>query len=261
MSLTTGTGPLGGEPGDTNYTLDAPPHRLLFEPDPRRLRALVGDRVVLDSMRAHLLHETGLLPVAYVPLEDLDAELLQRTQTSTHCPFKGDASYWSLHVGDRVIEDAVWGYEDPLERAPWLRGFAALDRRRADAWLVEDDPVAGHLRDPYHRVDVHRASRTVTVTASGEVVARSTRPMLVFETSLAPRAYLPRADVRPGVLAPSATRTVCPYKGEACYWHVEAGAGSLADAAWSYESPLPEAMRAAGHVSFAGVEVVLEPAV
>jgi uncharacterized protein (DUF427 family) len=106
MSLTQGSGPLGGRPAPSNYTIQAPAHRILFEPDPRRLRAFVGDRLVLDTTRAHLLHETGIRPVAYVPLEDFDETLLERTATSTHCPFKGDASYWTLRIGDDVREDA-----------------------------------------------------------------------------------------------------------------------------------------------------------
>jgi uncharacterized protein (DUF427 family) len=65
-------------------------------------------------------------PRVYVPFEDLDQSLLERTRTTTHCPFKGDASYWTLRVGDRVIEDAVWAYEQPLEPASWLAGYASL---------------------------------------------------------------------------------------------------------------------------------------
>ncbi len=259
MSLTLGGGPLAGRPrSDANYTFEAPAHRLLFEPFGRRLRARVGTQTVLDSARVHLLHETGILPVAYVPLEDLDAGCLERTDTSTHCPFKGDASYWSLRVDGRTLDDAVWGYERPQEGAAWLAGFAALAWDRPDGWLVEDEPVTGHLRDPYHRVDVHESARPVTVTVHGTVVATSTRPKLLFETSLPARAYLPRADVAPGVLIPSDTRTTCPYKGEAQHWHVHAADGTrVPDGAWSYESPLPEALKVAGHVCFLadGIEV------
>jgi uncharacterized protein (DUF427 family) len=260
MSLTLGTGPLSRSSQPANYTFESPAHRLLFEPFGPRLRAVVADRVVLDTTRAHLLHETGILPVAYAPLEDFDQTLLERTETSTHCPFKGDASYWSLRIGDRVVEDAVWAYEDPLEPSDWLRGFAALDARKADSWLVEDEPTLGHLRDPYHRVDVHDSSRRVEVRAGGEVIADSAHPKMLFETSLPGRPYIPRADIRPGVLERSDRRTVCPYKGEATYWHVHAGGQVLRDAAWSYETPLPESLRAAACVSFdgEGIEVSVE---
>lgn len=251
MTLTMGTGPLAGRPGGSfNFSLEeAPAHRVFFEAYPRRLRAVVGGRTILDTTGAHLLHETAIAPVAYVPLADLDASLLERTESTTHCPFKGDASYWSLRLSeDDVREDFVWSYESPLEAAAWLDGYAALYWDRVDEIYVEDERAFGHLRDPYHRVDALESSRHVVVRAHGEVVAETDRPVMIFETGLPPLAYLPRADVKPGVLTASGKRTICPYKGEAAYWSV----AGIEDGAWSYETPLPEAMRAQGHVSFDG---------
>jgi uncharacterized protein (DUF427 family) len=257
MTLTIGTGPLAGHPGgEFNFSLDeAPKHRIFYADYPRRLRAVIGGRVLFDTQRAKLLYETGILPVAYVPLEDYDAELLEPTEHTTHCPFKGDASYWTIRAGERVEENAVWAYADPKPEAEWLKGFAAPYWKRMDAWFVEEEPVFGHLRDPYHRVDVHESSRPVTVTAGGRVIARSERPKLLFETSLDTRVYIPRADVVAGALTPSEKRTVCPYKGQATYWSLD----GVPDAAWSYEAPLAEAAKIAGHVSFdaEGVEVEL----
>jgi uncharacterized protein (DUF427 family) len=253
MSLTLGTGPLAGSPGGAfNFDLsEAPAHRIFFADYPRRLRAVIGDRVVLDTTRAKLLYETGIKPVPYAPLDDFDAELLERTDHGTHCPFKGDASYWTVRAGDRVEENAVWAYENPLPAASWLAGHAALYSDKVDAWFVEEEPVLGGLRDPYHRVDVHESSRPVTVTAGGRVIARSARPKLLFETGLPPRVYVPRADVVAGVLEPTATRTICPYKGEASYWSVRLPDGrTLTDAAWAYPDPLPESTRIAGRLSF-----------
>jgi uncharacterized protein (DUF427 family) len=196
----------------------------------------------------------------YVPIDDLDGSLLEPTQTSTHCPFKGDASYWTLRVGDRVIEDAVWAYEQPLERAPWLAGYASLYWEKADAWFCEDERVYGRLRDPYHRVDVFEASRPARVRVNGAVVAETARAKLLYETGLPVRVYVPGADIVPGTLSPSQTRTVCPYKGEATYWHVRADGARVPDGAWSYETPLAEALEIARHVSFDGdgVDVELE---
>jgi uncharacterized protein (DUF427 family) len=258
MSLTQGSGPLGGRPAESNYTIQAPAHRILFEADPRRLRAVVDDRTVLDTTRAHLLHETGIRPVAYVPLDDFDQEILERTQSRTHCPFKGDASYWSIRVGDDLRADAVWAYEEPLEHASYLRGFAALSFDRADAWMVEDETIRGWLNDPYHRVDVHGSSRPVRVTANGDLIAQSGRPTLVFETSMPVRAYIPRADVEAGHLAPSSKQTTDPYIGDAIYWHVHAGGELLRDAAHSYELPRAEAMKIAGLVCFEGDGITVE---
>jgi len=256
MSLTLGKGPLGGAPGGAfNFSLDdAPPHRIFFEAYPRRLRGMVGNRVVVDTLGARLLHETAIPPVAYVPLDDVDASVLTRTDTRTHCPFKGDASYWTVTVGERVVPDALWAYEEPLPTASWLRGYGAFYWDRVDRWFVEGDEVHGRLRDPYHRVDVHTGSRPVVVRAGGTVVARSERPKMLFETGAVPRVYVPREDVADGVLEPSEKRAQCPYKGEATYWSVN----GLADVAWSYEAPLRDAADVAGHVSFDGDGVEVE---
>jgi uncharacterized protein (DUF427 family) len=255
MSLTIGTGPLAGAPGGTfNFSLDhAPAHRIFFADFPRRLRALAGGRVLFDTEGAKLLYETGIKPVPYIPLGDFDRSLLEPTEHSTHCPFKGDASYYSA----AGVENAVWEYRDPKPEAAWLRGYAAPYWHKMDAWFVEEEPVFGHLRDPYHRVDVFESSRPVIVRANGRVIARSERPKLLFETGLATRVYIPRADVAAGALRPAEKRTICPYKGQATYWSLD----GIADAAWSYEAPLAEAAKVAGHVSFDadGVEVELGP--
>ncbi len=258
MSLTLGSGPLGGRAHDANYTFESPAHKILFQPDGRRLRAFVGDTVVLDTTGAHLLHETGIPPVIYVPLEDFDRTLLEKTDTTTHCPFKGDASYWSLRVGDVLHIDAVWAYEKPIASAPWLLGFASLYFNRADRWMVEDEKLPGKLRDPYHRVDVHQSSRPVRVSVGDDVIAETKRAVLLFETSVPVRAYIPRGDIVGGHLAPSPTRTTCQYKGDATTWHVLAAGERFEDAAWSYELPIAEAMKIAGHVCFGADGITVE---
>jgi uncharacterized protein (DUF427 family) len=263
MSLSRGTGPLAGSPaGEFNFDLDAaaPMHRIYFAHDQRRIRALFGDAVILDTTRAALLYETGIAPRIYAPLADyaLDRHFTP-TDSSTHCPFKGDASYWTLKVGGREVADILWAYTKPLTEAAFLEGYGALYPDKPDAWFVEDDRVFGHLKDPFHRVDVHDSSRSVVVNVGGVEVARTARPKLLFETGLPVRAYIPPDDVAADLVRPSndGFRTVCPYKGEASYWTIN----GVERAAWSYESPLPDALRAAGHLSFdpdtEGVEVTL----
>ncbi len=256
MGLTQGHGPLaGGNRAPSNFTVESPAHQLHLEPYPRRLRAVVAGRQVLDTVRAGLLMETGILPVAYVPLQDVDATLLERTDTASFCPFKGDCSYWSV----AGVPDALWGYEDPIDSAPWLRGLVALDRWKIDHFLVEEDRVFGpHLRDPYTRVDVHDSARTAVVRVGGIEVARTSRPKLLFETGLPVRVYVPPTDVVTGALERSDTWMECPYKGRSTYWNVRAGERIVADACWSYETPLAEATRIQGHHAFAGDDVEIE---
>jgi uncharacterized protein (DUF427 family) len=256
MSLSLGTGPLAGQPGGAfNFDLSpAPAHRIYFDGYPARLRALVGDRVVLDTTGAKLLYETGILPVPYAPLDDFDESLLERSDHTTHCPFKGDASYWTVRAGDAVLENALWAYEVPLPEASWLAGYAALYWQKASAWFVEEEQVFAHLRDPFHRVDVHESSRPVTVSVDGRVVAACERPKLLFETGLPARVYIPRPDVVAGVLEESERRSVCPYKGHSRYLTV----AGVEAAAWTYEAPLPDAIKVQGHVCFDDERVAVE---
>src|SRR3954447_9852158 len=235
MTLTFPGAPLASEPPlTTNYAIEGPRHRLLLHPFPRRGRARLAGEVVLDSTRGALLHESNILPRLYVPLEDVRTDLLERTDHSTHCPFKGDASYWSVRVGDRIAENAVWGYPEPKPEAPWLAGWQAFYFDRVDAWYDEDERVFGHLRDPYHRVDVRRTSRSVRVTSKGgQLLAETDRALLLSETGLPNRFYLPVDDVRTDLLTASDTHTHCPYKGEASYRSL-GGAEPVADVVWEY---------------------------
>ena len=91
-------------------------HPIWTEPYPRRVRAVLDGVAVVDSSRARLLLEAGHLPVYYFPPEDVRTDLLEPTDKSAHCPDKGEASYWSVTVGDRVVTDAVWSYQEAASR-------------------------------------------------------------------------------------------------------------------------------------------------
>jgi uncharacterized protein (DUF427 family) len=250
MSLTKGNGPFAPEPGGVfNFTRQGPDRVLYLAPSPKRIRVEFNGVTVADSRAAHTLHETGLLPVYYLPHGDVRADVLDATDHRTHCPIKGDASYWSVRVGDRVADNAAWTYPAPLDSAPWLAGLVAFDFRAMDRWLEEDEAIDIHPRDPFTRIDVRVSTRRVRVVCAGEVVAESLRPRMLFETGLAPRFYLPAEDVRTDRLVASDTVTRCPYKGTASYWSLAAGP---TDVAWSYPEPFPEAARVAGHFCFDG---------
>lgn len=267
MTLTLGPGPLATSPdGVANYTIEGPPHRILVHEHPRRIRIEFGGRTVVDTTAARLLHESNLLPALYVPMADVDQDVLTRTDHTTNCPFKGDATYWTLTVDDQVAENAMWGYLGQADRdegfvdgpsrelAASLDGFVAFYLDRVDAVYEEDEQVLGHLRDPYHRVDTRASSRHVVVRVGGRVVADTHTPMAVFETGLPPRWYVPEADIDADLLE-SDTTTVCPYKGVATYRSMAHGP---ADVAFSYPDPLPEAQGLPGHWCFLGDQVTTE---
>ena len=204
---------------------------------PYRLRGLVAGEAVFDTLGAKLLHETGHLPVYYVPEEDLRHDLLEPSEKETRCPHKGVASYRSIRVGDRFEPDPVWAYVEPIAPAAFLARHAAFYWGKLDEWFVEDEQVFGHPRDPYSRIDTFRTARPVCISVDGELVAESTRAVALFETGLPARFYLPAEDVRMELLEPSETRTRCAYKGVASYWHVRVGDTLHEDLAWTYPEP------------------------
>jgi uncharacterized protein (DUF427 family) len=248
MSLATSHGPLSAQPADSNYEIEGPAHKIFWHPHTRRLRAELAGVTVIDTRAARLLYETGIRPRLYVPLADVRQDLIEPSETTSYCPFKGTASYRSVRVGDRVATDALWVYDEPNRETHWLDGYAGVYEERFDRSLDEDDEVLGHLPDPFHRVDIRRSSRTFRVLGpDSTVLAESSSPLIVSETGISDRIYLPRADVRVP-LERSEKVTVCPYKGTSTYWSVP----GTPDAAWSYETPLPESVRLAGYVSFDG---------
>src|SRR3954451_21964453 len=193
------------------------------EPSPRRVLVRLAHTVVAESSRAQLLiqYGPGGFPTYFLPMEDVrPGVLVDETATG-----------WSVVAGRRRVEGAAWRND---EFAP-LKDHVTFSWETLD-WYEEDEQVFEHARDPHHRVDTVRSSRRVEVFIDAERVANSARPLLLFETTLPTRFYLPFADVRMDLLTGSETTTRCPYKGRARYWsHPQ-----VADVAWSYPDPVPE---------------------
>jgi uncharacterized protein (DUF427 family) len=233
---------------------------LRFEPTEKRVRATLGDHIVADTTHAVLLWEPRrVLPSYAVPSEDLRCDVtLACSSTKVDddpaenpilhggFPFtvrstEGEAL--SVRVGDETLEGAAFRPSDSD-----LAGLVVLDFH-AFAWREEDEPIVAHPRDPFHRVDIRRSSRQVRIELDGELLAESSRPHLVFETSLPVRFYLPPDDLRLPV-RPAEKRTRCAYKGEAFYVSLELEGGVRSDLAWSYDNPLPDAAPLKGLVAF-----------
>jgi uncharacterized protein (DUF427 family) len=101
----------------------------------RRVRIEL-DRVVLaESSGVRVLFETGLPPRWYLPKPDLRMDLLVPTVTATHCPYKGQAQYWSVRLGDRVVEDLAWSYRTPLPESQKIAGLVAFYNERLDLFI------------------------------------------------------------------------------------------------------------------------------
>ena len=93
--------------------IPGPDHPITIEANPRRVRVLFNGQVIADTTRALTLREANLRPVQYIPREDVVMPLFMRTAHTTHCPYKGDAAYFSLQVDGRTSENAGWTYETP----------------------------------------------------------------------------------------------------------------------------------------------------
>jgi uncharacterized protein (DUF427 family) len=257
MGFMTGTGPLGKQPAGTFNFEPPPPGRALYlEPTPKRLRVEVGGVTIADSRRAMLLHESGHQPIYYFPPEDVRADVLEDSDRQTHCPKKGDASYYTIRAGGDVVEDGAWYYPETLPGAPPITGLIAFYFNRMGRWREEDEEIGVHPRDPYHRIDVLATDRHIKVSLDGVVLAETERALALFESNLPTRWYLPIEDVR-AELKPSETITRCPYKGTASYYSVKLEDGGK-DLVWYYEQPLDEVGRIKGLVCFFNEKVDLE---
>jgi uncharacterized protein (DUF427 family) len=230
---------------------------LYFEPSPRRMRGLFAGETVVDSRRVKLLYERNRPPRCYFPRADVRMDLLERSEHTTRSPQKGDAVYCNLRAGGRTVENAAWSYPDPPPAAPPLQGHFAFYWQSMDGWLEEDEPAIGHVRDPYHRVDVLSTSRHVRASIAGTLLAESRRTRVIFETGHSPRWYFPPEDVR-AELIPTDLWTMCPYKGYGDYFSVRAGRELHENVAWTYREPLHDAAAVRDYLAFFNERVEIE---
>lgn len=213
--------------------------QLRHEPTDKRIRATFGDEPVVDSTRAMLVWEPRRIVPSYaVPVEDVAGGFLPAAAG------RADGEPLDLRVGEETREGVGFRLADPD-----LDGYVILDFRSFDKWFEEDELNVGHPRDPFKRIDILQSSRHVRVELDGELLAETTRPRLLFETSLPMRVYMPREDVRVD-LRPSTKQTYCAYKGQASYWSLDAAGDERRHLVWGYEDPLREAAEIRGLVAF-----------
>jgi uncharacterized protein (DUF427 family) len=185
-------------------------------------------------------------------------DLFEKSAHSETDPRLGERTYDSIVVGAKQAVDAVFRYPKPIADGPDLSEYVSFVWDAVDAWFEEDEQILRHARDPYKRVDVLHSSRHLRVLVNGVVVADTQRPMLLFETGLPVRYYLPKLDVRLDLLTPTATTSRCPYKGEAIYWSLDANGEHLDDIVWSYPSPIPELPKIENLLAFYNEKVDIE---
>ncbi|MET9814705.1 DUF427 domain-containing protein [Streptomyces sp. NPDC006355] len=216
------------------------PEGLMWEPSERWVRGRKGDITVVDSRHPVLVWEPHLpVPQYAFPREDVRTDLLRPAQhppTGTHT---GSQIFYDLRAGGDVRPNAAWTFP-----ADDLAGHIAFEWfRRADTgldhWYEEEEEIFIHPRDPHKRVDALPSSRHVQVEIDGRTVADTRAPVLLFETSLPIRYYVPREDVRLDLFDANDHSTGCPYKGTATYWSWRGEGDVPPNIVWSYPAPLP----------------------
>jgi uncharacterized protein (DUF427 family) len=196
---------------------------LTYYPISRWIRATRGQDTIVDSQRALLVWEPGKkVPVYAFPREDV--ALVSGAAASSASRPRGFAD-------------------------TGLDGYITIPWESLDHWFEEDEEVFVHPRDPFVRVDALKSSRHVRVERDGHLLAESDSPILVFETGLPTRYYLPESDVDPSPLADSDLQTGCPYKGFASYRDVLLDGRRHRGLFWSYQAPFREVAAVKGYLA------------
>lgn len=216
------------------------------------VRARLGGELIVETRSPTLVWQGGFPPVYGFAGDAVRADVLQPASRQDypggfffgpHLPVR---TWWDVVAGGSRHPAAAWALDDPALRdlvfLTWEPGL--ID------WTEEDEPVAGHPRDPHKRVEALPSSRHVEVSVDGVVLARSDRPVLLFETDLPTRYYLPPEDVALDLLDPTPNTSLCPYKGIADSYWTYPGPAPLRNVAWSYSRPFGAVANIAGRIAF-----------
>jgi uncharacterized protein (DUF427 family) len=217
------------------------------EPAPRRVRGYLANELVFDTTAARYVWEVPYYPQYYIPVGDVRAEFLRDEDHPQQVQF-GPSRLHSLIGAGQTHQSAarVFDADSGSPVAGTVRFQWDLLR-----WFEEDEPIYGHPRNPYSRVDALRSHRHVRVELDGVLLADTRSPVLLFESGLPTRYYIDPTNIAFEHLQPSSTQTLCPYKGvTSAYWSVRTGETLHSDLAWTYHYPLPAVAPIAGLLAF-----------
>lgn len=220
-----------------------------YEPTDRWIRATKSGETIVDSKRAMLMMEHQGEQDYFFPIQDVRSNLLVLSGQVEKSGYRGKKRFWHLKLGDTVIENAAWVYDEKEDR-PDFTGMIAFSWQVMDHWYEEDEEIFYHPRNPYHRVDTIKSSRHVKVFVDEVKVADTVQPYLLFETNIKTRYYIPETDVESQFLLPSNNETMCPYKGFASYYNLQVNGETIEDAVWVYPDPIPEGPKIKGLLAF-----------
>jgi uncharacterized protein (DUF427 family) len=117
---------------ERSIKVPGPDHPITIAANPYRVVVRVAGKVIADTSDALTLREASYPPVQYVPRRDVDMTALARSEHTTYCPYKGDASYYSIPAGGERSRNAVWTYENPFEAMARIKNYVAFYPDRVD---------------------------------------------------------------------------------------------------------------------------------
>lgn len=143
-----------------------PDHPIKIEPARNRWRVFFAGHVIADTDDALILHEANLGPVVYFPRQDVAMEYMSRQERTTHCPYKGDAAYYSILMDGEWAENAVWTYESPFPAVGQIAGRIAFYPDKVEIYEVEDARV--NPRHHEHHTESGEIDEIVQHTDTGD---------------------------------------------------------------------------------------------
>ena len=211
------------------------------EPIDKWVRGRLAGRQVVESREPWLVWQGEFPPVYAFRRDEVEDGVLVPSEAplrdgfSFFAPQAPVTQWYDVAAGEQVLRHAAWTLADDTLRdrvvLTWEPGLLE--------WTEEDETVTGHPRDPHKRVEALPSSRHVEVAVGGVTVASSSRPVLLFETHLPTRFYVPREDVRLDLLEPTRNTSVCPYNGRTDGYWTWPGPPAIPNLAWSYSDPAP----------------------
>ncbi|KAJ4376311.1 hypothetical protein N0V83_001594 [Neocucurbitaria cava] len=179
----------------------------------------------------------------YVPISSFSSDITL-TKLSPVDGTNGGAHLGKLTVANRSTDRVL------IFNTKTLQDLVKVEFGAIDQWFEEEVPIYCHPKDPYKRIDILQSTRTVKIALDGITLAESSSPLLLLETTLRTRYYVPPTSIAWQFLTPSDTETLCPYKGRANYYHVNVNGKLYKDVVWYYRYPTAESAPIAGHICF-----------
>ena len=226
-----------------------------IEPCAKRVRVYLGGKIVVNSIRSKLVWEVPHYPAYYFPMADVSMNCLIASDRTERSSTRGEARYFNVRSGSRLVENAAWHYPQSSIFGFW--GTCVSNGIGWITWFEEEEEVFVHPHDPYKRIDLLHSSRHIEVLLDGVKVADTRRPTVLYETGAPIRYYIPKPDVRMDLLEPTDKRTGCAYKGFARYWSLNVGNIKRENIAWSYAMPIADCAKIAGLIAFYNEQVEL----